>query len=114
MAYKAPVDDIRFILRHILPFDQIAATDRFAEATDDMVDAILTEAGRLAEDAIEKAIQWALVAGLLLGGVLFIAENPSSTLHKVGVPCAAVKPESAQPPVNSAIVEMPKPFAVSR
>ena len=26
MAYKAPVDDIRFILRHILPFDQIADT----------------------------------------------------------------------------------------
>ena len=52
MAYKAPVDDIRFILRHILPFDQIAATDRFAEATDDMVDAILTEAGRMTTEVL--------------------------------------------------------------
>ena len=52
MAYKAPVDDIRFILRHILPFDQIAATDRFSEATDDMVDAILTEAGRMTTEVL--------------------------------------------------------------
>ena len=52
MAYKAPVDDIRFILRHILPFDQIAATDRFAEATDETVDAILTEAGRMTTEVL--------------------------------------------------------------
>ena len=35
-----------------VPFDQIAATDRFAEATDDMVDAILTEAGRMTTEVL--------------------------------------------------------------
>ena len=41
MAYRAPVDQIRFILANVVPFDAVAATEAYAEATPDMVDAIL-------------------------------------------------------------------------
>ncbi|AZL59115.1 acyl-CoA dehydrogenase [Tabrizicola piscis] len=48
MPYRAPVRDIRFILDHVVGFAQVSATPRFAEATPDMAEAILTEAGRIA------------------------------------------------------------------
>jgi acyl-CoA dehydrogenase len=52
MPYRAPVKDLRFILEHVVDFAQVAATDRFAEATPDMADAILTEAGRISSDIL--------------------------------------------------------------
>ena len=52
MAYRAPVDDIAFILKSVVPLDPVAATDRFAEATPDTVTAILTEAGRMATEVL--------------------------------------------------------------
>ncbi|MCQ0969009.1 acyl-CoA dehydrogenase (plasmid) [Paracoccus sp. TK19116] len=52
MPYQAPVDQISFILRHVVPFDKVAGTERYAEATDDTVDAILTEAGRMAANVL--------------------------------------------------------------
>jgi alkylation response protein AidB-like acyl-CoA dehydrogenase len=52
MPYRAPVRDIRFILDHVVGFAEVAATPRFAEATPDMVQAILTEAGRIASDVL--------------------------------------------------------------
>ncbi|WP_308916430.1 acyl-CoA dehydrogenase family protein [Jannaschia sp. LMIT008] len=52
MSYRAPLNDIRFVLDHVVGFDRVAATDRFAEATPDTVDAILTEAARLSEDVL--------------------------------------------------------------
>ena len=52
MPYRAPVRDIRFILDHVVGFAQVAATPRFAEATPDMTQAILTEAGRIATDVL--------------------------------------------------------------
>lgn len=33
MAYRAPVEDIAFILDSVVPLAGIAATERFAEAT---------------------------------------------------------------------------------
>ena len=48
MAYQAPVGQIEFILNHVVPMDEIAATDLFAEATPDTVAAILSEAGKMA------------------------------------------------------------------
>lgn len=51
MTYRAPVQQISFILRHIVDFDQLAATELFAEATPDTVDAILNEAGKVASDS---------------------------------------------------------------
>ncbi|NHF73617.1 acyl-CoA dehydrogenase [Paracoccus xiamenensis] len=52
MAYRAPVDQIRFILANVVPFDAVAATETYAEATPDMVDAILTEAGRMSSEVL--------------------------------------------------------------
>ena len=52
MPYRAPVKDIRFILDHVVGFAEVAATPRFAEATPDLAEAILTEAGRLSTDIL--------------------------------------------------------------
>src|SRR6056297_2363606 len=52
MPYRAPVHDYQFILDHIVGLSQVAATDRFAEATPDMTAAILTEAGRMCDTVL--------------------------------------------------------------
>ena len=49
--YEAPVDDIRFVLRHVANLDAILATERFSHVDTDSIDAVLEEAGRfLAEE----------------------------------------------------------------
>ena len=52
MTYRAAAADHRFILDHVVDFAQVAATDRFADATADTVAAILTEAARLCDDVM--------------------------------------------------------------
>ena len=52
MPYRAPIAEYRFLLDHILGFAAIADTARFADATPDTVDAILTEAGRLCDTTL--------------------------------------------------------------
>ena len=52
MTYRAPVGEMRFLLDRVLGFERVAATERFAEATPETVEAILTEAARLAEDVL--------------------------------------------------------------
>ena len=52
MPYTSPTKDIRFILGRVVGFDEVAATDRFAEATPDTVEAILTEAGKLCDQVL--------------------------------------------------------------
>src|SRR6056297_2849565 len=52
MTYRAPVSEFRFLFDHVVGFGQVAATDRFAEATPDTVEAVLTEAGKLCEDVL--------------------------------------------------------------
>ncbi|MFV0410968.1 MAG: acyl-CoA dehydrogenase [Paracoccus sp. (in: a-proteobacteria)] len=52
MSYRAPVDQIRFILDHVVPFADLAATETFAEASPDLVDAILSEAGRMSSEVL--------------------------------------------------------------
>ena len=49
MAYRAPVKDMRFVLDAVIGAGRLAATDRFAEATPETVEAVLAEAARLAE-----------------------------------------------------------------
>lgn len=51
MSYKAPLADYHLLL-DLMGFDRVAATERFAEATPDTVDAILTEAARLSETVL--------------------------------------------------------------
>ncbi len=52
MAYRAPLADFRFLLAHVVGFDRVTAMPRFAEATPETVDAILTAAARLCEDVL--------------------------------------------------------------
>jgi 3-(methylthio)propanoyl-CoA dehydrogenase len=50
MPYTPPIEEQRFVLRHVVGIDELAAHDRFAEATPDTVDAILEGVGQLAAD----------------------------------------------------------------
>ena len=52
MPYRAPVSEYEFLLRNVINYDQIAATERFAEADSDVVSAILTEAGKMCEEVM--------------------------------------------------------------
>ncbi|CAM3355163.1 acyl-CoA dehydrogenase [Paracoccus nototheniae] len=52
MSFKAPVEQIDFILTHIVPFAELARTDRFADATPETARAILAEAGKLAQNVL--------------------------------------------------------------
>ncbi|MDO5632484.1 MAG: acyl-CoA dehydrogenase [Paracoccus sp. (in: a-proteobacteria)] len=52
MAYRAPVEQIAFILNHVVPFGRLADTERYAEATPETVNAILSEAGKLTSNVI--------------------------------------------------------------
>ncbi len=53
MSYRAPVAEMRFLLAHVLGADRLAGTERFGEAVPETIEAILTEAGRLAEEVME-------------------------------------------------------------
>ena len=52
MPYRAPVNDLRFVLDHVVDFPAVAATARFAEACPETVEAILAEAGRLSDETL--------------------------------------------------------------
>ncbi len=52
MAYRAPLNDFRFIFDHVVDLNQVAETELFSEATEDVTAAILAEAGKLCEDIL--------------------------------------------------------------
>ncbi|NRB05055.1 MAG: acyl-CoA dehydrogenase N-terminal domain-containing protein, partial [Rhodobacteraceae bacterium] len=52
MPFRAPVEDFSFLLKHIVGFEAVQGTERFEDATDDVTDAILTEAGKMCEEII--------------------------------------------------------------
>ena len=52
MPYSAPVGDFRFLMDHVVGFDDVAATAQFAEATPDMTGAILSEGAKMCEDIL--------------------------------------------------------------
>jgi len=52
MPYRAPVADFHFLLDQVLGFAEVAATERFADATPETTSAILTEAARLCETTL--------------------------------------------------------------
>ncbi|MEM0936491.1 MAG: acyl-CoA dehydrogenase [Pseudomonadota bacterium] len=53
MPFTAPVSEFEFLLRHVAGFGTVQATERFSDATDDLVHAVLSEAGRLCTDVLE-------------------------------------------------------------
>ncbi len=52
MPYRATVDDFNFLFDHIVDFAALRETDRFAEATDDVTRAILSEAGKMCDGVL--------------------------------------------------------------
>jgi acyl-CoA dehydrogenase len=52
MPYASPVKDFDFLLSHVLDFKSVQETNAFAEATDDMAAAIITEAARLCDEVL--------------------------------------------------------------
>lgn len=51
-AYRAPIDDIRFMLHEIADLQSVAALPGFEDATADLVDAILEEAGKFGAEVL--------------------------------------------------------------
>jgi acyl-CoA dehydrogenase len=52
MSFRAPVDDILFSMRHVADLERLSAEGLFPEATPDLVEAVIGEAGRFAEERI--------------------------------------------------------------
>ena len=52
MTYRPPIDEFRFQFHHVAGLPRIAATNRFAEATPDLTDAILDQAGRVCAEVL--------------------------------------------------------------
>ena len=52
MSYTAPVDHMRFVLEHTAGFDRVRALPAFAEATPDVVAAVLEGAARFAAEVL--------------------------------------------------------------
>ncbi|MBO6755370.1 MAG: acyl-CoA dehydrogenase [Roseibium sp.] len=50
--YRAPIDEIAFTLKEVCGLQEVMALDRYAELSDDLILAILTEAGRFASEEI--------------------------------------------------------------
>ena len=50
--FQAPVQDMRFALSHIADIDRIAAFPGYEDATPDIIDAIIEEAGKFAEQVL--------------------------------------------------------------
>ncbi|MFV0333087.1 MAG: acyl-CoA dehydrogenase [Tropicimonas sp.] len=52
MSYIAPLAEFRFLLEHVTGFGRLRATELFAEATEDVTEAVLAEAARLAGEVL--------------------------------------------------------------
>lgn len=66
--YKAPVEDMSFLLNHVLGMDEISRLPGYEEATPDMVAAILTEAARFFDEVVAPTNMIADREGLKLEG----------------------------------------------
>lgn len=51
-SYKAPVDDVLFLLRDVFPIQRYNSLPGFAEVTPDLIEAILSEAAKLCEETL--------------------------------------------------------------
>ncbi len=52
VPYAAPLKDMRFVLRHLARLEDLNALPGYEDATPDLVDAVLEEAGRLATEVL--------------------------------------------------------------
>ncbi|MGJ5618236.1 acyl-CoA dehydrogenase [Sulfitobacter sp. MF3-043] len=52
MPYRAAVDDFNFLFDHVVDFAALRETEQFAEATDDVTRAIMSEAGKMCDEVL--------------------------------------------------------------
>ena len=52
-SYKAPVEDVLFLLRDVFQIDRYNNLSSFADATPDVIEAILSEAAKLCEEVLQ-------------------------------------------------------------
>ena len=67
-VYNAPVEDMKFLLNHVLDMESIAQLPGYEEATPDMVEAILEEAARFYGEVLAPTNQVADTQGAKLEG----------------------------------------------
>jgi butyryl-CoA dehydrogenase len=51
-VYSAPLEDMKFVMNELLEAEKLAELPGFEDATPDLVDAVLTEAGKLCEEVL--------------------------------------------------------------
>ena len=56
-SYKAPVEEVLFLLRDVFPIQRYHNLPGFAEATPDVVEAIVSEAAKLCEETLQPLNQ---------------------------------------------------------
>lgn len=52
-TYRAPVDDVLFLLRDVFQWERYANVPGFSELSPDVLEAILRQAARLCEDVLQ-------------------------------------------------------------
>ncbi len=57
MQYQAPANDLRFLLFDVLGADKLHELDKYADATPDLISAVIEEAGKLASEVIQPTNQ---------------------------------------------------------
>ena len=77
--YRAPVSDMRFVLEEIADLPKIAALPGYEDATPDLVDAVLEEAGKLASELLAPLNQKG--EDLLISAPSEAAERQLKELH---------------------------------
>ncbi len=71
MPFRAPVSEYSFLFENVVDYSVLTTTEKFQDATSDMVEAILTEAGRLCEDVMYPvAPKWDFDTARIENGVV--------------------------------------------
>jgi len=55
--YVAPLKDMKFVLKHVVGLEQVNTLPGWEDVTEDVVDAVLEEAGKLATEVLSPAEQ---------------------------------------------------------
>ncbi|HEY8006158.1 MAG TPA: acyl-CoA dehydrogenase C-terminal domain-containing protein [Methylocella sp.] len=66
-SYKAPVEDILFLLRDVFPIQRYNNLPGFADASPDLIEAVLSEAAKLCEETLQPLNQSGDRAGCVRG-----------------------------------------------
>ncbi|MEM9989353.1 MAG: acyl-CoA dehydrogenase N-terminal domain-containing protein [Pseudomonadota bacterium] len=52
MTYQTPVRDMKFLMDHAAGFEDVRKTGTFEDASDDLISAVLEEAGKFSDNII--------------------------------------------------------------